>query len=412
MTTKRWTSPGNEGGRACRARACGIATPESPKVKISTFVGNAFADAVAKTDVDAVLATLGTPLKYGGLRSPIPRARRSSRRPASSPSTLNVVAIFGKFKDGETTGDVGIDGFNEFVADMKQELGSHSLVTVPASVPANPGVKAPDIEFTATLAGGKTVHVVALLTDNVDRAYRTRSSAPATRACRRAPTSSSTPGTPASARTSARSRTRASGSPASTSSSTSTAATATRTSTTRCRTRTRPSTPTTRPATSTRHRCQRHAGVLRVDVRRDDGDVPRPDGLRRAADLRADLPAKSCSSPARPTTRSRPVAAAPSRRGAGSPITGRSARGDEEVHDADRRRRHLPVRHDRHRRRRPLRPHRQRADDHEVRLPPLQDRHERELPGHARRAVDDQRDGARLRLAARRRSTSSARSCE
>jgi len=83
-------------------------------------------------------------------------------------NTLNVVAIFGKYKDGATSGDVGIAGFNTFVNAMKTELGTHGLTTIPASVPISPGVAAPDIEFNATLADGKKIHVVALLTDNVN----------------------------------------------------------------------------------------------------------------------------------------------------------------------------------------------------------------------------------------------------
>jgi hypothetical protein len=101
--------------------------------------------------------------------------------------TLNVVAIFGKYEDGTTSNDVGIDGFNEFVGSMKGELASHNLVTIPANVPNNPGVAAPDIEFSATLADGKKVHVVALLTDNVDAglqqpAFRDRYESLSTRA--------------------------------------------------------------------------------------------------------------------------------------------------------------------------------------------------------------------------------------
>ncbi|MDB4956110.1 MAG: Alkaline serine protease, partial [Myxococcales bacterium] len=59
--------------------------------------------------------------------------------------TLNVVAIFGKYEDGATSGDAGIDGYNQFIGAMKTELGTHGLTTIPASVPANPGVGAPDI---------------------------------------------------------------------------------------------------------------------------------------------------------------------------------------------------------------------------------------------------------------------------
>jgi hypothetical protein len=100
---------------------------------------------------------------------------------------LNVVAIFGKYEDGATTGDAGIDGYNQFVGAMKTELGTHNLVTIPAAVPTNPGVAAPDIEFSATLADGKKIHVLALLTDNVNKglsepAFRARYEAASTRA--------------------------------------------------------------------------------------------------------------------------------------------------------------------------------------------------------------------------------------
>jgi hypothetical protein len=51
---------------------------------------------------------------------------------------------------------------------MKSELSSHSLTTVPANVSSSPGVSAPDIEFNASLADGRKIHVVALLTDDVN----------------------------------------------------------------------------------------------------------------------------------------------------------------------------------------------------------------------------------------------------
>jgi len=101
---------------------------------------------------------------------------------------LNVVAIFGKYEDGATTtADAGISGYNQFVAAMKSELSTRSLTTVPASVPTSPGVAAPDIEFNATLADGKKIHVVALLTDNVNTglsqpAFRARYEALSTKA--------------------------------------------------------------------------------------------------------------------------------------------------------------------------------------------------------------------------------------
>ena len=82
--------------------------------------------------------------------------------------TLEVLAIFGKFKDGATTDDAGIDGYNEFIASMKQELGARNLTTTPATIPTNPGVATPDVEFHASLPDGKKIHVVGLLTDNVN----------------------------------------------------------------------------------------------------------------------------------------------------------------------------------------------------------------------------------------------------
>jgi hypothetical protein len=82
---------------------------------------------------------------------------------------LEVVAIFGKYEDGATTsGDAGISAYNEFIGSMKSEFATRNLTTVPASVPSAPGVATPDVEFTATLADGKKVHVVALLTDNIN----------------------------------------------------------------------------------------------------------------------------------------------------------------------------------------------------------------------------------------------------
>jgi hypothetical protein len=101
--------------------------------------------------------------------------------------TLNVVAIFGKYEDGATSNDAGIDGYNEFVGAMKHELADKSLSTIPADVPDSPGVSAPDIEFNATLTDGKKIHVVALLTDNVnnglqDPTFRARYESLSTRA--------------------------------------------------------------------------------------------------------------------------------------------------------------------------------------------------------------------------------------
>jgi hypothetical protein len=80
---------------------------------------------------------------------------------------LEVVAVFGKYKDGATSNDAGIDAYNSFIASIRRELAPFAPTTIPASVPTNPGVAVPDIEIAATLPGGKRVRVVALMVDNV-----------------------------------------------------------------------------------------------------------------------------------------------------------------------------------------------------------------------------------------------------
>jgi hypothetical protein len=111
-------------------------------------------------DVDGVTATFSpSPVQTSGKYPEYTKVWEDNR--------LEVVAIFGKNEDGATTNDVGINAFNKFVGVMKAELSDRQLTTVPANLPANPGVAAPDIEFNATLPGGKSVRVVALLTDNI-----------------------------------------------------------------------------------------------------------------------------------------------------------------------------------------------------------------------------------------------------
>ncbi|MGE0868480.1 MAG: PPC domain-containing protein [Kofleriaceae bacterium] len=101
---------------------------------------------------------------------------------------LEVVAIFGKYEDGATSGsDAGIAAYNQFIAAMKYELRNNNLVTTPATLPNLPGVDVPDIEFDATLPDGKQIRVVALLTDNVrlgllQPAFRARYESLSTRA--------------------------------------------------------------------------------------------------------------------------------------------------------------------------------------------------------------------------------------
>ncbi|MFN0249833.1 MAG: PPC domain-containing protein [Kofleriaceae bacterium] len=135
---------------------------------------------IAAADVNTVTATLSpSPVQTTGKFPEYTKIWEDN--------TLNVVAIFGKDKDGATTGDVGINAYNRFVGAMKQELSTRGLTTVPANVSSTPGVGAPDIEFNATLPGGKKIKVVALLTDNVrigltQPAFRARYEALSTRA--------------------------------------------------------------------------------------------------------------------------------------------------------------------------------------------------------------------------------------
>ncbi len=84
---------------------------------------------------------------------------------------LKVVAIFGKYeKTGTTSADAGISAYNAFLATMRSKLGALSLTTEPATIPASPGISAPDVVFRATLADGKKVTVNALLVDEVSSA--------------------------------------------------------------------------------------------------------------------------------------------------------------------------------------------------------------------------------------------------
>jgi hypothetical protein len=82
---------------------------------------------------------------------------------------LNVVSVFGKFEDGATS-DVGIDGYANYVAAIKNALSTAKITTTPASLPAKVGASTPDVTISATLADGKKVNVTALLVDNVSSA--------------------------------------------------------------------------------------------------------------------------------------------------------------------------------------------------------------------------------------------------
>ena len=87
---------------------------------------------------------------------------------------LRVVAVFGKYEDGETSSsDGGIAAYNRFVSRVKSTFANDNLTTVPADVPSQPGVDVPDVAFSATLSDGKAVEIVALLVDNVRTAGET-----------------------------------------------------------------------------------------------------------------------------------------------------------------------------------------------------------------------------------------------
>jgi hypothetical protein len=78
---------------------------------------------------------------------------------------LNVVAIFGKYEDGQTTSaDAGIAAYNRFARELQKVFPT---ATVSPAFSGDPGVQYPDVTFSAKLGDGRTVEVVALLVDNV-----------------------------------------------------------------------------------------------------------------------------------------------------------------------------------------------------------------------------------------------------
>jgi hypothetical protein len=86
-------------------------------------------------------------------------------------NTLRVVAIFGKFKVGDTTADdAGIAAYNSFIRAVGTALAGPDLVTTPAVVPSDPGVSVPDITWSKPMGRGRDVEVTALLVDEVSSA--------------------------------------------------------------------------------------------------------------------------------------------------------------------------------------------------------------------------------------------------
>jgi hypothetical protein len=86
---------------------------------------------------------------------------------------LEIVAIFGKYEANATSGDAGIDGFNQFVSSMKTTMAALGSVTAtPAGVADRPGPATLDVTFETTLADGKKVKVVALLVDAITQVWQ------------------------------------------------------------------------------------------------------------------------------------------------------------------------------------------------------------------------------------------------
>jgi hypothetical protein len=86
---------------------------------------------------------------------------------------LEIVAIFGKYEANATSGDAGIDGFNQFVSSMKTTMAALGpVVSTPANVADRPGPATLDVTFETTLADGKKVKVVALLVDAITQVWQ------------------------------------------------------------------------------------------------------------------------------------------------------------------------------------------------------------------------------------------------
>jgi hypothetical protein len=81
---------------------------------------------------------------------------------------LRVVAIFGKYEDGATaSSDAGIAAYNRFLREVQSLLRPHAPITMPESVPDDPGVSVPEVTFRAQIADHRSIEIVALLVDNV-----------------------------------------------------------------------------------------------------------------------------------------------------------------------------------------------------------------------------------------------------
>lgn len=81
---------------------------------------------------------------------------------------LKVAAVFGKAEEGVTDpSDAGIEAYNEFVGEVRNQLEGNDLTTSPQDAPTEPGIEVPNITFEATLDETHRVEVHAILVDNV-----------------------------------------------------------------------------------------------------------------------------------------------------------------------------------------------------------------------------------------------------
>lgn len=114
-------------------------------------------------DVDVVKATMSATVSTENTTGKYPEYDM-----VWNDNVLSVVAIFGKYEDGETSeSDPGISAYNSFVYDIQSELSQYAPTTVPENIPSSPGVAVPDVTFSATLSGDRKIQVTALLVDNV-----------------------------------------------------------------------------------------------------------------------------------------------------------------------------------------------------------------------------------------------------
>ncbi len=83
---------------------------------------------------------------------------------------LNVVAIFGKYKDGATLDrDAGIAAYNSFIRKMNGKVQfMEDAVIEPLTF--RPSVNTPEINYTVPLGDGRSMKLTALLVDNVRNA--------------------------------------------------------------------------------------------------------------------------------------------------------------------------------------------------------------------------------------------------